>query len=186
VLGHTEAIDEAVLLWTGVLERVGAADLGAPSGCADWSNRELVNHLVGGGDRYAILLRGGGEAEVAATRSTDYVGDGDPVAPFWLFQNAFRDAMATADLDVEVEHRAGWRPGRQLVAMRVMELALHAYDLAQGIGATWEPSDGLVEYLLVEAVPILDEFRGWGMVDAVGEAASQRPVDRLLALAGRH
>ncbi len=190
MLAPTAALDEAARLWTGLLAQAGPEALERPSGCAEWSNRDLVNHLVGGGDRYAILLRGGTAADTAATRSRDYlvgddpVGD-DPVTRFWLFENDFRVAMSAADLGAQVDHRAGCRPGRELVTMRVMEVALHAHDLAVGLDAAWEPSDALVEFLLAEAVPILDEFRDWGTVGAVTAAATDRPADRLLALAGR-
>ncbi|MCR8895560.1 TIGR03086 family metal-binding protein [Gordonia sp. GONU] len=181
----TSFLDEAARLWADHLANAGPERLGEASGCAGWTNRDLINHLIGGGYRYAMLLEGASAADTLATRDVDYVGAGDPVAEFWRSDNAFRAAVDSADLDVEVDHRAGRRPGRQLLVMRIMELALHSHDLCVGLDAEWAPSDGLVEFVLTDAAPVIEELRGAGLFEAPIEPASDSAADRLLAFAGR-
>ncbi|WP_238419151.1 maleylpyruvate isomerase N-terminal domain-containing protein [Gordonia sp. 'Campus'] len=178
-------LDEAARLWADHLADVGPESLGKVSACAGWTNRDLINHLIGGGYRYAMLLEGASAADTLTTRDVDYVGAGDPIDAFWLSDNAFRAAVDAADLDVEVDHRAGRRPGRQLLVMRIMELALHSHDLSVGLDATWVPSDGLVGFVLTDAAPVIDELRAAGLFEAPIDPVSDGAADRLLAFAGR-
>jgi hypothetical protein len=69
-----EALDHAEECWVTALARVKPGDLDVASGCAAWTNRELINHLVGGGLRYAKLLAQADPAEVEATRGVDHLG----------------------------------------------------------------------------------------------------------------
>lgn len=185
MIDRTRRLDDAARLWAEHLAKAGPETLGGASGCAGWTNRDLINHLIGGGYRYAMLLDGASAADTLKTRDVDYVGAGDPTAEFWRSENAFRAAVDSADLDVEVDHRAGRRPGRQLVLMRIMELALHSHDLCVGIGAEWTPSDGLVDFVLTDAGPVIEELRAVGLFEAPIEPASESAADRLLAFAGR-
>ncbi|MDV6305923.1 maleylpyruvate isomerase N-terminal domain-containing protein [Gordonia amicalis] len=178
-------LDEAARLWADHLANAGPERLRDASGCAGWTNRDLINHLIGGGYRYSMLLEGASAADTLSTRDVDYLEAGDPIAEFWRSENAFRAAVGSADLDVDVDHRAGRRPGRQLLVMRIMELALHSHDLCVGIDAEWEPSDGLVGFLLTDAAPVIEELRAAGLFEAPIEPASESAADRLLAFAGR-
>lgn len=178
------ALYDAEQLWADALAQVGPAALDRPSGCGEWTNRDLINHTIGGGHRYAMLLAGASAADTVATRGTDYIVD-DPVGEFWTYETMLREAAGDADLDELVDHRAGPRPGHQLLTMRAMELTLHTHDLAVGIGIEWVPSDALADYVLTEATPILEEFRAMGMIGPAVEPASSSAEDRLLAIAGR-
>jgi uncharacterized protein (TIGR03086 family) len=179
-----DALGDAEALWVGILSTVAPADLGAPSGCAEWTNADLINHVIGGGERYTMLLRGQSAEATAATRNNDYLS-GDPVQTFWLHEHAMRRAANAADLAADVDHRAGRRPGLVLLNMRIMELSLHAHDLCIGTANPWRPGEALVTYLLNEVRPLIDELRSLGLFGPASASASDRPADEVLAMAGR-
>lgn len=181
---HAVMLAAGQALWVDVLERVADEALATPSGCPDWTNRDLINHVIGGGHRYSMLLDGSTAEETVFTRDIDYVADG-AVAEFWRSEELLRASIDAADLFVDVDHRAGRRPGADLVPMRTMELTLHALDLSEGIGVQWLPSDALALYLLSDAETIIEDIRAAGAFAPATEPTSDRPVARLLAFAGR-
>lgn len=180
-----EVLEASAALWAGLLEKVTPAELDQPSGLGDWTTRQLVDHVIGGADRTGILLRGGTSADTAGTRDLDYIGD-DALASFWMQESRMNDAAAKADLSTPVDYRLGVRTGEAVMAIRVLELALHSKDLADAIGAEWNPPDAVVDFLLGEGSPVLEEFREAGAVGpALPVEADAPPAERLLAFAGR-
>jgi uncharacterized protein (TIGR03086 family) len=179
-----DALDQAEQLWADAITAVTPADLGKPSGCDGWTIADLVNHVAGGGHRYAMLLQGQDAAATALTRNNDYVG-ADAVAQFWHYEQMLRQAADVADLGVLVDHRAGPRSGTVLLTMRVMDLTLHTKDLCDGLETRWDPSDDLCCYLLEETASTIDELRSKGLFGPAAIAHSAAPADRLLALSGR-
>lgn len=178
-------LSDAEDLWASTLATSLAGDaLERASGCEGWSSRDLVNHVTGGALRYAMLLEGATAAATVATRDRDFVG-GDPLAEFWHHENRFRQAIDTADLELEVDHRAGRRPGRVLVTMRIMDLVLHSHDLCRGTRVGWDPPELLAQHVLIECAPVIEDLREKGHFGAATVAASDHPRDRLLAYTGR-
>ncbi|GAA3045920.1 hypothetical protein GCM10010528_26430 [Gordonia defluvii] len=49
------ALDDAAALWIAALNNVGPQTYSQPSGCGAWTIAELINHVAGGGERYAML-----------------------------------------------------------------------------------------------------------------------------------
>ena len=68
-------LDRAEICWETALRRVSGANLHSPSGCREWTNEQLINHLIGGGLRYEKLLAQCSPAEVEATRGQNHLGD---------------------------------------------------------------------------------------------------------------
>ncbi|ALG83414.1 isochorismatase [Gordonia phthalatica] len=178
-----ELLGEAESLWVAGLESLGD-DIDVPSGCGDWTIRQLVDHVAGGGERYRILLDGGSAADTAATRGLDYIGD-DPIGTFWEHEHQLRESAERADLSVLVDHRAGKRSGAELMVLRLLELTVHSKDLADALGTPWRPGDELTDFLLREAADVVDQMRALGHIGAVMPTESGDAADRLLAFVGR-
>lgn len=178
-----QLLGDAEMLWVSALTHLGEA-LDDPSGCGEWTVRELVDHVAGGAVRYRILLDGGTAADTAATRDLDYIAD-DPIGVFWNHEHHLRETAERADLTASVDHRAGRRSGRDLMNLRVLELTLHSKDLADALGVGWNPPAELTERLLHECAGVIDEMRALGHIGEALAPASQAPTDRLLAFAGR-
>ncbi|MET7278915.1 TIGR03086 family metal-binding protein [Kribbella sp. NPDC005582] len=156
------------------LRLVGPNDWGRRTPCSEWNVRALVNHVVGANVRYRLLLRGASVEQVEATRSVDHLGD-DALASFLASADqmvaCFREDGA---LDRVVHHVSGDRTGSALVPMRILDAAIHAWDLARAIGADETLPDEVVAYLLAFATPYDDALR------------TASPQDRLLHRLGRH
>jgi uncharacterized protein (TIGR03086 family) len=169
------------------LRLVGPDDWRRPTPCAEWDVRALVNHVVGANVRYQLLLHGAPAERVEATRSVDHLGS-DALASF----------VATADgvvacfsedgaLDRTAHHAAGERTGRELLAMRVLDAAVHAWDLARAIGSDETLDEEVVAFLLAYTadLDLGPGQRAFAPADAeVPPDAS--PRDRLLSRLGRH
>jgi len=94
----------------------------------------LVNHVVGANVRYRLLLEGAAAEQVEATRTVDHLGE-DPVASFVttadVLTACFREDGA---LDRTAHHVTGDRTGRELLSMRILDVAVHGWDLARAVG----------------------------------------------------
>ena len=127
------------------LRLITADDWSRATPCTEWDVHDLVNHVIGGNVRHAMLLRGASAAEVDAKRSEDHLG-GDPVAAFastaQLLLTEFRTAGA---LSRQVKHPIGDRSGEELLGMRIFDVTVHAWDLACAIEA-----DRMLEPMLVQ------------------------------------
>lgn len=183
-------LDRAEACWVAALQRVDAQNFDAPSGCESWTNRELINHLVGGGLRYAKLLAQKPPEEVEATRGQDHLGE-DLVESFWVHERTFRQIAGECDLEQSVPHRVGPMPGTQLVRMRILELALHAADLSAGTGAQWPIDEELAEYISTELGDLIMELGAAGgyaapRADArTGQSDQPAHARRVLNISGR-
>ena len=179
-------LDRAETCWVMALSRVSEDDLHLRSGCREWTNEQLINHLLGGGLRYAMLLDQFTPAEVEATRGQNHLG-GDRLESFWKHERAFRTAVRRCDLDAQVAHRIGLMPGHQLVRMRILELALHAADLSAGTGDEW-PIDGeLAEFMSTELEELILELGSTGGYAAPGPkpGTGASHAQRVLNVSGR-
>jgi len=130
------------------LARVQPEQWTAPTPCTEWDVRALVNHVVGANRRYTLLLHGATAGEVDATRAVDHLSL-DPVASFVAtateLHAAFREPGA---LNRTAHHPSGERTGTQLLEMRVLDVAVHSWDLARAIGADESLDPDVVAFAL--------------------------------------
>jgi uncharacterized protein (TIGR03086 family) len=163
------------------LEAVAPSDWARSTPCAEWDVRQVVNHVVGQEFRMTALLLGGGLAQYVQTREDDWLGD-DPMAAWKQgsaeLDSALEDREALGRL---VEYRDGPVTGEVLMKVRIFDMAVHAWDLAKGIGADERLDPGLVGWSL-------DALDGplaflWGSPRAASPDAS--PQERLLRHCGR-
>jgi uncharacterized protein (TIGR03086 family) len=130
------------------LARVQPDQWTAPTPCTEWDVQALVNHVVGANRRYTLLLHGATAGEVDATRTVDHLGR-DPVNSFVTtateLNAAFREPGA---LNRTAHHPAGEHTGAQLLEMRVLDVAVHTWDLARAIGADESLDPDVIEFAL--------------------------------------
>jgi uncharacterized protein (TIGR03086 family) len=150
------------------LTAVRAADLHLPSSCTGWSVHDLVNHVNGGGHRYLLLMRGARADELAGTRTQDHVGS-DPLGGYRRWQQPLARAFSERGaLDRVVHHPAGDRSGSDLLRMRILDVTVHAWDLARSLGLDETLDHDLAGHLLTTCTYLVDELRDLGLYAAPG------------------
>jgi uncharacterized protein (TIGR03086 family) len=168
------------------LRLVGSGDWRRPTPCSEWDVRALVNHVVGASVRYQLLLNGAPTEQVEAMREVDHLGD-DALASFIATAGGvvacFREDGA---LERVVHHAAGDRTGRELLSMRILDAAIHAWDLACAIGADESIDEDVVAFLLAYTAD-LDPGALRAFAQADGDVPRTAPPQaRLLQRLGRH
>ena len=169
------------------LRLVGPDDWWRPTPCSEWEVRALVNHVVGGCVRHQMLLHGAQAHEVEATRVIDHLG-ADPMTAFAAAAGAVVSRFCEdGALERNVHHAAGDRTGRELLSMRVLDSAIHSWDLARAIGAEETLDDEVITFLLAytAGLDLRPGQRAFAPADADAprDASSQ---DQLLHRLGRH
>jgi uncharacterized protein (TIGR03086 family) len=176
-----DQFDRAAKAVEAVIAGVKPEQLDNPTPCPKWTASQLVDHVVSGTLLFVKLVTG-----AAATPNPD-LAPGDRAA-------ALRDAVdqlragfsAEGALDRVVSTPFGDQPGSALLFMRVLEMQIHAWDLATATGQLNE----LDQELSAELVEPLRAMRaaglGAGMFEEVKQAPEGAPAaDQLAALAGR-
>lgn len=164
--------------------RIGESDWEAPTPCAEWTVRDLLNHVVAEQLWELDLLAGMSIAEVG-DRYDGYVLGDDPVASWRRAAEEARAAvLRPGALDREVQLSRGPAPAAEYMWEMTLDLAVHGWDLARGIGAGTPIDAELAEALLAlfkDQVP-----GGPDLFDPpVPVPPDAGPSARLIALLGR-
>jgi uncharacterized protein (TIGR03086 family) len=169
------------------LRLVGPADWRRPTPCAEWDVRALVDHVVGANVRYQLLLHGAPTEQVEATRAVDHLGDDALAAFVGTADGVVASFHEDGALDRVVHHVTGDRTGRELLSMRILDAAIHGWDLARAIGADETLDDDVVAFLLActADLDLGPQQRAFAAADA-DVALSASPQDQLLHRLGRH
>ncbi|WP_421106774.1 TIGR03086 family metal-binding protein [Streptomyces sp. NEAU-S77] len=119
----------------------------APTPCAEWDVRHLVNHMTRGNLNYIALLDGGSAADFLRLRDEDALGD-DPVG---AYTRSVRDCAAAfrrpGALQQILDYPLGPVTGEQALAVRTTDSTIHAWDLARALDAPEELDPGLVAWV---------------------------------------
>ena len=178
-------LDRATTSTLAILAKVQPADLAAPTPCASWNVRALINHFVGTARWWAGILAGAANATDA-----DYAG-GDFVA---AYEESIRIALAAFEADGALDRIVrlpfGEFPGTVVRGMAALDQFTHGWDLAAAIGCPTDLDPELAAQLLGQAgIAITGAFRGpdgeapFGPVTPAPAGAG--PADRLAAFLGR-
>ncbi|RSD08563.1 TIGR03086 family metal-binding protein [Amycolatopsis eburnea] len=124
-----EDFDTAASTVTGLVSAV--TDWRAPTACADWDVRAVVNHLAHGNAKVAFWAGAGPPAP-----DGDYLG-ASPVESFAASVLRARSVLTSPGLLTrKVTTPLGEVPGVFLVHMRVNEYVVHGWDIADATGAS--------------------------------------------------
>ncbi|MFD2469713.1 TIGR03086 family metal-binding protein [Amycolatopsis silviterrae] len=167
----------------------------APTPCAEWNVRQLVNHMVRGNLNYVDLLAGGTREDFLRLRDADARGD-DPLAAYTVSVQLVVDAFSRPGaLDQLLDYPLGQVTGRQALAVRATDSTIHAWDLARALDVDDRLDPGLVAWIsedleeiyagLVESPVAADTTHRFFAEPEAGSGSGSRQ-DRLLRLMGRN
>ncbi|MGI9615227.1 MAG: TIGR03086 family metal-binding protein [Acidimicrobiales bacterium] len=166
-----EALSQASREYETRLRQVGDDDWDRPTPCTEWNVGQLANHLLLGTRMSVQLLAGMSQQEVIAGLGDDLMADStDPVADFTTLATEMQEGFAGPDgLEGTVDHPMGEIPRTTFIGFRVMDNAVHAWDLARAIGADETLDPDLVKLLWDDIQPMAG---GLGDLGIFGESAS--------------
>jgi uncharacterized protein (TIGR03086 family) len=179
-----EPLGRAFASTRAVLVQVQAGQLDAPTPCASWDVRALIEHFTGSA-RWAAAAIGGEEAADEDRAAVDFTA---------AYDQGIKGALAAFGADGALE-KAVTLPWGEFSGVALMWLAVndqfaHGWDLARAIGHDTDLDPGLAEELLVRGQDwITDAYRGPDGAGLFGPPvkapAGVSPADRLAAFLGR-
>jgi uncharacterized protein (TIGR03086 family) len=154
--------------------------LDAPTSCAKFTVRNVLEHMVGGATMFAAAFRG--ETPSAPAQTTDLV------AAFPKAMANLQDAIGSPGaLDRTVAAPFGEVPGETFARFVAMDGLVHGWDIATATGQAYDPPAEVVAEVDAFARQAISE----GMRDgdtfaaAVEAPAGASPLVQLVAFTGR-
>ncbi|MFA1547325.1 TIGR03086 family metal-binding protein [Actinomadura chokoriensis] len=173
-------------LYLSAVAQVKPDALALPTPCADWTLHGLLRHQISQDQGFAAAARGEGD-RLPAWNGGD-LGD-DPYAAARASADLVTRAFADVALDAELAlpELGGRFPAALAISFHLVDLVVHAWDVAATLGVPWEPADDLVGAALNVAAIVPEESRGPGASFApkLEPAGGASPGERLLTLLGR-
>jgi uncharacterized protein (TIGR03086 family) len=155
-----------------------------PTPCTELDVHGVLNHLVRGNQLFAAIVGG----EPRPVLGADHLGD-DPLAAYQRAAAQLREAFAAPGV-LESVYQApfGAGPGAVLVHVRIVEVLVHGWDLAQATGQPAEfPDDVAGRALARSRSRLTARPQGPGAPFAAEVPVPQEApaVDRLAGFLGR-
>lgn len=180
---HSEALD----LCTERVRAIRPDQWDAPTPCAEWTVRDLVNHLTAEQLWVSPLVVHGATIEaIGDTFDGDMLGH-EPVASWENAAEASRRAFHShGALDRIVHLSYGDARGSNYCSQVIADLVVHAWDLSRAIGADERLPAHLVDFTVREVTPYAAELEKSGLFAARVEPPPGADVQtKLLCLLGR-
>lgn len=155
-----------------------------PTPCDRWSVRDLVNHLTAEHLWAHDLLRGSTVEQVGDDYDGDVLGP-DPVAAWDRAAERSGEAWRAAAPDGTVNLSSGDAPVERYAEEMLLDLTVHAWDLARGAGLDERLPEQAVTHCLAYARRHAGDYVGSGLFAAPVPTDSADPQVQLLALLGR-
>jgi uncharacterized protein (TIGR03086 family) len=177
--------DRALEATTTVVANVDASQFGAPTPCAEFDVRGLLNHMIVGNHRFVKIAHGEPLESVPTTGDfvrndalTSYRDSADAVSRAWSDPSVLE---RTAHLPF------GDFPGVFAIGIHTVEAIVHGWDLAKATGQPTELDPELYAVAWQNCKDIDDSFRGPGRPfgPAVPAPAGTSDTARLMAWLGR-
>jgi len=158
-----------------------------PTVCGEWTVDSLVRHLVSGSNMAVTGLTGAPKEVVV--ESLQAAIDGDLIDAMRKSFAAQAAAMCVPGaMEVTVHHPAIDMTGEQLLGFRIVDLVMHAWDLAHSLGFDESLDADLVAWTWEWLQPIAPFIGTLGMFGEgpSGTLTDDHPLDRrLIDLTGR-
>jgi uncharacterized protein (TIGR03086 family) len=165
-------------LLAGVVSGITPDQLDAPTPCADFTVRGVLEHMIGGATLFAAAYDGTPPQEPDTS---------DPIAGFLPALGGLAESInRPGALDQTLDTPFGPTAGDAFARYVALDGIVHGWDLATATGQSYEPDAALVAEIEAHARQILDPLRDgstFGLeVDAPADAT---PIERLAAYTGR-
>ena len=181
---HERALDATAAVVDGVTPR----QMDLPTPCDGWNGQELPNHIVSG-NLWAAELAAGTTIEAVGDRlDGDTLGD-DPQA---AYRESARLAAAAFNspgaMDAPCAVSYGPVPGSVYCGHRIVDVAIHGWDLAKATGQDTTLDPELVNAITAIIAPQIDMLAGSGMFGSTVVVAPDADAQktRLLSILGCH
>lgn len=165
-----------------LIARIGPDQWSGPTPCAEWSVRDVVQHLVGLNLVFTALLHG----EPPPERGADVLGD-DPIEAYRESNALLHKAFSQPGiLEREFRGPLGAATGEQRLQLRLADLITHGWDLSRATGLELRIPEELAEHSLeLMRVSMATQSRA-GRFDEPQPSPDDAPaLDRLAAFYGR-
>jgi uncharacterized protein (TIGR03086 family) len=172
-----------------VVGGIDPAQLDDPTPCGEWTVRDVLNHITGGADIFAIAATDGTVADetLVALTTGDNLGD-DYKQSFDAAASRALDAFAPpGTLDKVIALPFGEMPAGVALNIAIFDVTTHAWDLAKATGQSTELDAEVLAaaYELAQGM-LSDDFRASGAFGAEVTVGDDAPIqDRLAAFTGR-
>jgi uncharacterized protein (TIGR03086 family) len=172
-----------------IVDGIEPSQLDDPTPCTEWTVRDLLNHVTGGAEMFAIAAADGRvpDDKMAELMTGDNLGDD--------YRGSFRAACDRAvqayappgTLERIVVLPFGEMPAGVALNIAIFDVTTHAWDLAKATGqSTALDPDVLDAAWALAPMMLTDEYRAAGIFGPVVDVAADAPIqDRLAAFAGR-
>lgn len=181
-----ELLDQGLDFFTAIITQLSEEDWERPTPCVGWTARDLLGHLVTSMRVGISVMQGQPPTWPDVARPGELV-EGDP-AGFWrgtVVQT--RSVLRTADLARVMETPLG-RTVADDLAIPVIDLYVHAWDLGVAVGIAVEIPADVIDFAHAYIDPLPDEMirgdnRAFG--PRIRVPASATPTERFIAWTGR-
>ncbi len=173
-------LDEILPLLNELVAPLDDTQLDAPTSCANFAVRHVLEHMIGGATMFAAAFRG--EAPAAPAGTTDLVA---------VFPAAMAELRAAVHspgaLDRTIAAPFGDVPGETFARFVAMDGLVHGWDIASATGQPYDPPASVVtEVHAFARQAISDDMRdGDTFAAAVPPPAGASPLVQLVAFTGR-
>lgn len=170
-----------------IAEKARGADLDAPTTCADFDLRALLNHWILY-TSHGLELRASKTPLPPELLERDFTAEEDwPAAYAAQLDRALRAWSEPSAWEGDIPLGEGHTsPAPQVATMIVKELALHGWDVARSLGEEISLGEGSALLVLRTVEEHAELFRRYGgFADPVPVPDSATPFERALALSGR-
>lgn len=174
-----DALDRTFDHAHGVIAGVRPEQLDDKTPCAEWTVRELLEHMIG------VVANLGSAA--AGNAPSEFELASDPAAQFQAVAAAALDAWrAPGALDTVLDVAVRPMPGRVLAGINLLDTATHTWDLAIATGQPAPlPDDVATVALETSKATISPELRPGRFGPEVPAPDGASPTDELVAFLGR-
>jgi uncharacterized protein (TIGR03086 family) len=182
-----ELLQRVVNETTRVVDSLTPNELGNDTPCAEWTVRDVLNHITGGATMFAISAEQGSvpDDQIGQLMGGDNLGD-DYKAAWGTAAKRAMSAFDGLDLSKPVTLPFGEMPAGVALNIAIFDVATHACDIAESTGQSIADTDLLETALGFGKQMIGPELRVPGVFGPEQPCPDDAPItQRLFAFSGR-